>query len=178
MKFNKMVRINIVNLNENDLNPTIENESEIELRNKRKKITKKMNTSTLRKNLQIKDEINNNKNIETQNINKNEKTSHRNMNKTVSSNNKMISIDDEIKQRNIMDNVYINPFFTIFAFCCIRKINNVNCYVLEEGLDIIKERLDVINIFKKLYYSEKIQELFKDKKKDIDMTDKCKAKLK
>ena len=178
MKSNKMVRINIVNLNENDLNPTIENESEIELRNKRKKITKKMNTSTLRKNLQIKDEINNNKNIETQNLNKNEKTSQRNINKKVTINDKMISIDDEIKQRNIMDNVYINPFFTIFAFCCIRKINNVNCYVLEEGLDIIKERLDVINIFKKLYYSEKIQELFKDKKKDIDMTDKCKAKLK
>ena len=62
IKSNKMVRLNIVNLNENDLNPTIENESEIELRNKRKKITKKMNTSTLRKNLQIKDEINNNKN--------------------------------------------------------------------------------------------------------------------
>ena len=40
-----------------------------------------MNTSTLRKNLQIKDEINNNKNIETQNINKNEKTSQRNIKK-------------------------------------------------------------------------------------------------
>ena len=178
IKSNKMVRLNIVNLNENDLNPTIENEPEIGIRKKRKRSNIKMNTSNYRKSQQIKEEMNNNKNIETQNINKNEKTSHRNMNKTVSSNNKMISIDDEIKQRNIMDNVYINPFFTIFAFCCIRKINNVNCYVLEEGLDIIKERLDVINIFKKLYYSEKIQELFKDKKKDIDMTDKCKAKLK
>ena len=35
MKSNKMVRINIVKLNENDLNPTIENKSEIEIRNKR-----------------------------------------------------------------------------------------------------------------------------------------------
>ena len=51
-----------------------------------------MNTSTLRKNLQIKDEINNNKNIETQNLNKNEKISQRNINKRVTINDKMIVI--------------------------------------------------------------------------------------
>ena len=74
-----MVRINIVNLNENDLNPTIENEPEIGIRKKRKRSNIKMNTSNYRKSQQIKEEMNNNKNIETQNINKNEKTSHRNI---------------------------------------------------------------------------------------------------
>ena len=48
-----------------------------------------MNTSTLKKNLRIKEEINNNKNIETQNLNKNEKTSQRNINKKVTINDKM-----------------------------------------------------------------------------------------
>ena len=110
-----------------------------------------------------------------------------NNNKTILSNSRILSIEEEYKKsiedkRNIMDNIYINHFFVIFDFCCIRKIKNINCYLLEEGLEIIKERLDVLNIFKKLYYDEKIQEMLKDKQEDIDMTEidmteLCKQKL-
>ena len=71
----------------------------------------------------------------------------------------------------------MNNFFIIFAFCCIRKIKNVNSYVLEEGLNIIRERLDVLNIFTKLYYDEKIQESFKNKENEIEMSINCKNKF-
>jgi len=55
------------------------------------------------------------------------------------------------KKSEILDEIKINKFFIIFAFCCIRKRKNVNNYVLDEGLDLISKRLDILNIFKRLY---------------------------
>ena len=78
---------------------------------------------------------------------------------------------------NIKKNVDINNFFVIFAFCCIRKRKNVNSYILEEGLNIIKERLDILNIFKILYNDEKFQDSLKNKNIEIEMSDNCKKKL-
>ena len=49
--------------------------------------------------------------------------------------------------------------------------------MLEEGNRIIKERLDVLNIFKKIYYEEQLQEQFKNTKNYINMSDACKKKL-
>ena len=100
---------------------------------------------------------------------------------TIFSNNLFASIEEPSntidEKRNIMDTVYINNFFIIFAFCCIRKRNNVNNYMLKEGLNIIKERLDILNIFQKLYCEEQIIEVYKIKKNDIKMSDDCKKKL-
>ena len=81
------------------------------------------------------------------------------------------------KNENIKDTIHINNFFVVFAFCCIRKRKNDNSYLLEEGLNILKERLDILNIFNKIYYDEKIQESFKNKSSEIEMSDYCKQKL-
>ena len=185
IKSSRVVTTNIINLNENEINPTIENEPKIEIKKNKKRIYKKFNKLNHKKKPIIKEDINQNKNVEMQFLNqnqRNDKINERNNNKTILSNSRILSIEEEYKKsiedkRNIVDNIYINHFFVIFAFCCIRKRKNINCYVLEEGLEILKERLDVLNIFKKLYYDEIIQEKLKDKLKDIDMTDICKQKL-
>ena len=120
------------------------------------------------------EEININRNIKYSKIKEDNKAN-------ALSNNQIISIDERYKsneaQRNILDSVNINTFFVIFAFCCIRKRKNMNSFMLEEGLYIIRERLDILNIFKKMYYEEQLEEQFKIKQNEIKMSDSCKQKL-
>ena len=66
--------------------------------------------------------------------------------------------------------------FIVFAFCCIRKRKNVNNYVLEEGLGLIAQRLDILNIFKRLYYDEKIQNNYINEIEELAMIF-CKDKI-
>ena len=86
------------------------------------------------------------------------------------------NVEKEIKNE-ILDEIKINKFFIIFAFCCVRKRKNVNNYVLDEGLDLISKRLDILNIFKRLYYDEKVQNEYMKETDEIEMSVKCKDKL-
>ena len=84
---------------------------------------------------------------------------------------------ENAKKNQILDEIKINKFFIVFAFCCIRKRKNVNNYVLSEGLDLIGKRLDVLNIFKRLFYEEKIQKSFMKETQEFAMSEYCKEKL-
>ena len=104
---------------------------------------------------------------------------------TIMSNN-MLSSNDNLKgqlrtendkKREILNEVKINKFFIVFAFCCIRKRKNVNNFALEEGLSLIGQRLDIINIFKRLYYDEKIQKSYINETEEFSMSQTCKEKL-
>ena len=86
------------------------------------------------------------------------------------------NVEKEIKSE-ILDEIKINKFFIIFAFCCVRKRKNVNNYVLDEGLDLISKRLDILNIFKRLYYDENIQKNYLKENDEIEMSVRCKDKL-
>ena len=86
------------------------------------------------------------------------------------------NVEKEIKSE-ILDEIKINKFFIIFGFCCVRKRKNVNNYVLDEGLDLISKRLDILNIFKKLYYDENIQKNYLKENEEIEMSVRCKDKL-
>ena len=44
-------------------------------------------------------------------------------------------------------------------------------------MKIIIEKLDIINLFKKIYRDEKIQGRLDDKDEYIEMTDECKTQL-
>ena len=69
-----------------------------------------------------------------------------------------------------------NKFCTYFCFLCVRKRKNIQNVLLDEGMKIITEKLDLMNIFKKLYRDEKLQE--KENISDvIEMSDKCKKNL-
>ena len=104
---------------------------------------------------------------------------------TIISNNLMVPKENSEERQNtenakknqILDEIKINKFFIVFAFCCIRKRKNVNNYVLEEGLGLIAKRLDILNIFKRLYYDEKIQKNYINETEELAMTDICKDKI-
>jgi len=81
------------------------------------------------------------------------------------------------KASSILEEIKINKFLIIFGFCCIRKRKNVHNYVLDEGLNIIEQRLDIINIFKKLYYDEKVQKSYMKQTEEIPMSTQCKEKI-
>ena len=49
-------------------------------------------------------------------------------------------------------------------------------YLLDEGMRIIKEKMDIFYIFNKMYKDEEITENEKIKK-TIEMSDKCKVKI-
>ena len=188
----KILENNIMNFNENNKNDTKKDEDalmntlEISGRKRKKKSSRKLNISNFNNNQNNKEkketiEFNENKNLNNKKVFNNITTQN---NGTINSNERIIS--DEHKKNNnidkkeegiIKEKVDINYFFLIFSFCCIRKIKTVNSYVLEEGVNIIKERLDILNIFTKLYYDEKIHDYFKNKNNEIEMSINCKKKL-
>ena len=104
---------------------------------------------------------------------------------TIMSNNLMASHENlnelkktvEAKNSEIFEEIKINKFFIVFAFCCIRKRKNINNYVLDEGLNLIGKRLDVFNIFKRLYYDEKVQRSYMIGEEEFAMSEECKEKL-
>ena len=104
---------------------------------------------------------------------------------TIISNNLMVPKENSEERQNtenakknqILDEIKINKFFIVFAFCCIRKRKNVNNYVLEEGLGLIAKRLDILNIFKRIYYDEKVQKNYINETEELAMTDICKDKI-
>ena len=173
----------LVTKDENTIENTIN--QDIKTRMKNKKISRRRQiTNTYRIN-KLKDDKDSNSKVNIDNFDKNKinQIKQNEMNKgTLFSNNLFITNEEPDKtiyeKGNMLDTIYINNFFVIFAFCCIRKRKNVNSYVLEEGLNIIKERLDILNIFKKLYCEEQILEVYKIKKNEIKMSDDCKIKLK
>ena len=162
-------------------NKLMDNPYIIAKKKKGKRKSKRSSNFSLASNSQIQKEKHINALEENMNIN------HRNIqiqednNFNNSSNNQKLALDQKDKsfedKSNVIENISINKFFVICAFCCIRKRKDVNSYMLEEGNRIIKEKLDVVNIFKKLFYEEQIQENFKYTKSEINMSDNCQQKL-
>ena len=72
-----------------------------------------------------------------------------------------------------MKNVYINNWL-ICCFWCTSKKKNINKVLFEEGSKLITERLDILNIFNRLYINEIIEKNLGIGTKDLDMSDKCK----
>ncbi len=53
----------------------------------------------------------------------------------------------------------------------------MNSIALEEGINLISKRLDVLNIFKRLYYDEKLQKDIIKGTEEVAMSERCKEKL-
>jgi hypothetical protein len=51
----------------------------------------------------------------------------------------------------IINKIKINKCCIYFCFLCVRKRKNMENILLDEGMRIIIEKLDIINIFKSLY---------------------------
>ena len=74
--------------------------------------------------------------------------------------------------------IEINKIFIYLCFCCIRKRKNINIILLNECINIIIEKLDILNIFRKLHYDEIMQAKSTSFKEDtIVISDICRQRL-
>ena len=111
--------------------------------------------------------------------------------KNIKKNNK-IKIDDIIignekrrknqimkkKNKNFVNKIKINKCYLCICFLFIKSRKNLQNILVNEGMGIITQYLDVLNIFKKLYRDGKIQEELQKEKDDIiEMSDECCHKL-
>jgi len=80
-------------------------------------------------------------------------------------------------KKNIINKVKIGKFCTWFCFLCARKTNNMQNILLDEGMRIIAEKLDILFLFRKMYRIDKFQEQIEYKDEIINMSEKCKNKI-
>ena len=75
----------------------------------------------------------------------------------ITSNKKIENKETEEKNSNkgensrIIDRIKMNFCCIYFWYCFARKKRNIQNILLDEGMEIIIENLDIINIFKKIY---------------------------
>ena len=80
--------------------------------------------------------------------------------------------------RRIIDRIKMKCYCVYFWFCFARKKKNIQNVLLDEGMRVIVEKLDIINIFKKIYSTEFIEKSLKIKGNMFEMSDTCKQKMK
>jgi hypothetical protein len=85
--------------------------------------------------------------------------------------------ENEQQKRNIISKIKITRAYIYLCFCCIRRTKKMYNYLLDEGMRIISEKIDIFNIFNKIYKDEEIIEK-EVIKKTMEMSDECKLKLK
>ena len=104
---------------------------------------------------------------ENNNINS-KKEIHFNNSDNILKNAKSLNI---IEKRNIVDIIEVNKLFLCFCFFCIKKRKNIKNILIEEGIRMVKEKLDILYLFRKLFRDENIEDKF-------EMSDKCKQNIK
>ena len=86
--------------------------------------------------------------------------------------------EDDIrkKDQNIIRKIKINRACIYLCSCCVRRGKKINNCLLDEGMRIISEKMDIFNIFDKMYKYEDLTEKVVVNK-SIEMSDKCIIKL-
>ena len=92
-----------------------------------------------------------------------------------------IAVNDDKKNnmnnesKNIVNKVRLNRACIYFWFCFARHRKIQDNFLITEGMDLISKRLDIFNIFEKIYQDEQRKETVFNKV--IPMSDECKAGL-
>ena len=146
--------------------------NEVNLFNTKKSHKKKHSSKLKLKNKNNENIYKENKlNNELDKNNSNEKKENKNIIKTENK-------TEKIKNPNIIDKIEVNKACICFCFLCTKKRKTIENTLLEEGMNIIIENLDILNIFKKLFRDGKLQEKLDKVNVDIlRMSDKCNNKL-
>ena len=88
--------------------------------------------------------------------------------------------DGNNNKPKIIDKIKMNRACIYCCFLCVRRRKNVENILLDEGINIICERLDVINIFHKIYRIENMEYIQKKVGGNYiysPMSNECKTKL-
>ncbi len=110
---------------------------------------------------------------------KNNVNDEKEINKYSNSNNMDFDLktkETEKNQRSKISRIKFTKFDLYVCFLCTRKRKKMENVLLDEGMDMFSETLDVINIFSKLMILENFENINKDVK-PINMSDECKFKL-
>ena len=92
-----------------------------------------------------------------------------------------IAVNDDKKNnmnnesKNIVNKVRLNRACIYFWFCFARHRKIQDNFLIKEGMNLISRRLDIFNIFEKIYQDEQRKETVFNK--IIPMSDECKAGL-
>ena len=87
--------------------------------------------------------------------------------------------EDKETEAHFINKIKMTRACIYLFFCCARRRKIMQNILIDEGMFIISQRLDVFNIFEQLYKNEKIFDKEKVKKTDIiEMSDICKLKMK
>ena len=128
-------------------------------------------------------------NIMVDNINKNEKNK-RSKRKSIERSNsdksiKLVNMKRRLSRKfskennkSFINHVDMNNFCVHFGFCCMRKKKNLQNILMDEAMDLITEKLDIINIFRTMCLNEEIQFKYEFNIDIIQMSEDCVNALK
>ena len=86
--------------------------------------------------------------------------------------------DNSLPKKRVLNKINADILCIYFCFCCSRKRKNVGNALLDEAMNIIKDKLDIYNMFRNLYYIDDIKHINNYEYKEIEFSDECKQKLK
>ena len=67
-----------------------------------------------------------------------------------------IEIEKDNKNNTIIKKIKFNFLYTYFCILCLRRKKNLQNELIDKGMKLIYQELDIFNIFKKLYIFDKI----------------------
>ena len=86
------------------------------------------------------------------------------------------NLETENNHKEKIDKIHISKIDIYLCCFCARKKKNIQNALIDEGMKMICEKLDIINLFIKLHRDEILQEKFNNED-IIEMSDECKQNL-
>ena len=83
----------------------------------------------------------------------------------------------DLEERKIVNKIKINKCSIFFCFLCVRKFNNLPNILLDEGMTLIMEKLDIRYLLKKIFKNDIIQENYDFKNMELKMSDESKERI-
>ena len=90
--------------------------------------------------------------------------------------NDITKMDESNEDKNVVSKVRMNRACIYFWFCFVRRRRIMENVLLNEGMDLISRRLDIFNIFEKIYRAEQRNEPLLNK--SFPMSNECRTGVK
>ena len=81
------------------------------------------------------------------------------------------------KNKKLIRKIKINKFCIYCSFYCIRNVSNIKNFLLDEGMRLIMEQLDVFNLFLQLYKNGRREQQLKENEIILEMSSECKKNI-
>ena len=92
--------------------------------------------------------------------------------------NKENEVEKNPEERKIFEHVKLSNWRICFCFCLARRFKNIQNVLLNEGMRIIMEKMDILFMFKKMIKEDRIEDTIYLSKIQIDISEECKQKIK